>query len=129
MLLPVLDVLDRDLLLLNRDLLLNSAKLLVLHLLLVVELVHATGVYVVDFIFERGDVFALVVCVADLGLETLPHLELRAVEAFRRRVFDQGVVIEHVKVIFIFFAHSVIDSRSQAEPIGELACRYRRLRL
>lgn len=83
LLLPILNVLNCDLLLLDRYLLLKCVQLLVLNLLFIVQFVHSRRVDRINLIFQRGNMLTFIVSVTDLWFELLISFELIAVVAFR----------------------------------------------
>ena len=81
LLLPILNVLNGDLLLLDRYLLLKCVQLLILHLLFIIQFVHSRRVDRINLIFQRSNVFTFIVSVTDLWFELLISFELIAVVA------------------------------------------------
>ena len=81
MLLPILNVLNGDLLLLDRYLLLKCVQLLVLNLLFIIQFVHSCRVDRINLIFQRSNMFTFIVSVTDLWFELLISFELIAVVA------------------------------------------------
>ena len=63
---PVLNLLDRKLLLLNLDLLLDRAELLQLHILIVHQLGHAFLIDCVDLIFNGVNLLAIIYLIIPL---------------------------------------------------------------
>lgn len=81
LLLPILNVLNSDLLLLDRYLLLKCVQLLVLNLLFIIQFVHSRRVDRINLIFQRSNVLTFIVSVTDLWFELLISFELIAVVA------------------------------------------------